>query len=130
MNRVAVLFLVFIAQLPAHAQERAAAQKHDTTAPSFRILDPGISSGKPEFLLPPSLTLPERDFPDAFHSIGTSLPPFLFSTTREKPDLLAPLKLRWQKEDKLRTLYTILGAVEFGGAFFVAYRHLHNYGFK
>lgn len=129
MKRV-MLLLVFILHLPAHAQERFAAQKRDTTTRSFRILDPGISSGKAEFLLPPSLTLPERDFPETFRTTNTVAPPFLFSTSEAKIDLLAPLRLQWRKEDELQTLYTIVGTVEFGGALYVAYRHLKKYGFK
>ncbi|MBX2992071.1 MAG: hypothetical protein KF749_13015 [Bacteroidetes bacterium] len=118
-------------QLAASAQDKPATQSKDTTRSEVSILDPGISFGKPTFVLPPLLTLTPGDFSEELHITAPSTPPpFLSSSVVEKIDLLSPLKLQRAREDDLSTLRTILGTVQLGGVAYLAYRHLKKYGFK
>ena len=114
---------------PAQEQETGAAA--DTTRVyGVVIVDPGIALGKPILLLPPSLQ-PEVLFePSLFTDrYSGNFPPFLGGVYEPKVDLISPYLLQRQRDNKLSTLYTVLGAVELGGVAYIAYRHIKKYGF-
>jgi len=130
---VTILVLTLANTLATYGQQRSDVRQADAN-PQNRIviIDPGISLGRPTFLLPPSLEadsmfrLPSFLFiPENF----TIPQPFLQGVFEERVDLLSPLRLQMEKESRLRPLQTVLGTVEIGAVGYLAYRHIRKYGF-
>jgi len=46
----------------------------------------------------------------------------------QRVDLISPFCLQMESEARLRTLQTVLGAVQVGGVAYLAYRHIKKYG--
>ncbi len=96
----------------------------------FVIEDPGVSLGKAILILPPTLQR-ELQF-EAFRLTEVSPgapPPFLQGSYGSKLDLLSPYLLQRESENRLSTLYLILGAAVGGGAAYIGYQHVKKYGF-
>ena len=127
-----VAFLTLVLALAASAWGQSEIATGDTVATGkIVLLDPGISLGRPTFLIPPSI-LEEPVFivPPFFSSMDYAMaPPFFAGWKEKKLDLMAPLRLQMQREEKLQTLQTVLGAMQFGGAVYIAYQHVKKYGF-
>ena len=95
------------------------------------LVEPGMSPGSALFLLPPHL-----EQPLLFESPTTFFGQLSPSTSawdpgrplEIRPDLLAPLRLQWQREAELGTFRAILGSIQLGGAAYMAYRHFAKSG--
>lgn len=48
----------------------------------------------------------------------------------DKKDILSPLRLQLQSEEKYSILWSVLGAVEAGGAGYLAYKYIEKHGLK
>ena len=133
MNRGAVIgaVLCLVGAHVAGAQQDTSAVADTLTTDHVVIMDPGLSLGIPRIMLPHSLD--ERrafvvpPFITREGNPGQRLP-FLIGPVRQDIDMLAPLHLQWEREAKLRPLYTVLGAVELGGVAYIAYQHIKKYG--
>ena len=131
MKTIGLLFLPLVFTITGFAQQSSRVDSADTNR--ILIIDPGISTGRPVLLLPPSLRDDEEIiFPHSFLLAGKpgAPPPFLMGISQPQTDLLAPLKLQMQGEEKLRPLRTILGTVQIGGVAYMAYRYLKKHGLK
>jgi len=89
---------------------------------------PKNSLGRPSFLPPTRLSdaAINRDFPTSFLGYALLSEP---SVPEKRPDLSWQLSLGPKSEDPLESIRTILGAVQAGGAAYIAYRHIKKYGF-
>ena len=43
-------------------------------------------------------------------------------------DLMSPLLLQWESENRMRPIRIVLGSLSAGGAAYAAYRHIKKYG--
>lgn len=127
----AMLCLALGAPHGAAAQQDGSAAADTDTTDRVVIVDPGLSLGAPTLLLPRSLDERMALVVPPFVSRGWGpgqRPPFLGGPLRQNIDLLAPLRLQWEREEELRPLYTVLGAVQLGGVAYMAYEHIKKRG--
>jgi hypothetical protein len=115
---------------PAQSQETK--QVRDTThlSKSVIILDPGLALGKFTVLIPPALQPGGGMMPPSFTDIRSGLESPLLLGSEQKADLISPFLLQRQKQSALSPIYTVLGAMELGGAAYIAYRHIKKYGLR
>ncbi|MCC6398655.1 MAG: hypothetical protein IT282_16695 [Bacteroidetes bacterium] len=132
MKTVWLLLSALLVVAGARSQSSGVKEQHAGKDTSRIILvEPGMSPGSALFLLPPHLEQPLLfDSPTSFFG---ELPPS--STAWDpgrpfeiRPDLLAPLRLQWQREAELGTFRTILGSIQIGGVAYLAYRHFAKSG--
>jgi hypothetical protein len=125
-----ILVACIAATLSLHGQTSSTTDRADTTDNRVRLIDPGISSGRPVFLLPPSLSIIPGDFGDP-ETIGLGTPPpFLGDPVTGKIDLIAPFKLQLEKQKELQTLRSVLGTVQVGAVAYLAYKQIRRWGKK
>ncbi len=128
MKAYAVLLVLMVCVPIARGQQASGTPGPDSShAGGIIFLGPDLSPGRPLFLFPSDL-----EYPPVFGSptfFFESLPgnsftpvPGLFAT--DKVDLVAPLRLQWEREAHMGTLRTILGSIQLGGVAYLAYRHL------
>jgi hypothetical protein len=83
---------------------------------------------RPLFVLPPILL---NDFSFGSPGFISGIRPPMFPTSGAslvdaKVDLLSPLRLQWARDAKLKPYYSVLGAVQLGGAAYALYRHFRK----
>ncbi len=129
MKSVRSTLLVFFLVAVTTAQELKTVQSADTLVPKSLVFpDSKNSLARPSFLPPLRLSDLEirREFPaSSFGYALLSEPP----VPEKRADLYWQMGLNWKNEDPLEILRTMLGAVEAGGASYLAYRHISKYGF-
>ncbi len=129
MKPVKAAFLIFYFAAVATAQELSTSQSSDTLVPKSLVFPVSKNSlSRPSIL--PALRLSDvainREFPtSSFGNALLSEPP----APEKRADLYWQMGLNWKNEDPLETIRTMLGAVEAGGATYLAYRHISKYGF-
>jgi hypothetical protein len=129
MKTVRSTLLIFFFVAVATAQERSTVQSADTLVPKS-LFFPGPKNSLGSLSILPPLWLSDvvisRDFPAS--SFGIAL--LSESPVPEKrADLFWNMTFSQKSEDPLETLQMMLGAVETGGAAYLAYRHISKYGF-
>jgi hypothetical protein len=129
MKTVRSTLLIFFFVAVATAQERSTVQSADTLVPKS-LFFPGPKNSLGSLSILPPLRLSDvvisRDFPAS--SFGIAL--LSESPVPEKrADLFWNMTFSQKSEDPLETLQMMLGAVESGGAAYLAYRHISRYGF-
>jgi hypothetical protein len=129
MKIIGSMFLIVILAAAAPAQEINTFHSTDTLVPKELVFpSPKNSLGSPSFL--PTLRLSDnevsRDFPTSSLAFALLSEP---SLSEKRADLSWQMTLSRKKEDPLETLRAMLGAVEKGGAAYLAYRHISKYGF-
>jgi hypothetical protein len=129
MKTVRSTLLIFFFVAVATAQERGTVQSADTLVPKS-LFFPGPKNSLGSLSILPPLRLSDvvisRDFPAS--SFGIAL--LSESPVPEKrADLFWNMTFSQKSEDPLETLQMMLGAVESGGAAYLAYRHISRYGF-
>jgi hypothetical protein len=125
-----LVFCCFAVAFSVHGQGLMGGEMKDTSSNRLRLIDPGISSGRPVFLLPPTLSIIPDDFSVTEERGFTSVPPFLASSVTGKIDLIAPFKLQLAKQNELHTLRSILGTVQLGAVGYLAYKQIKRWGKK
>jgi hypothetical protein len=114
----------------ARAQEQKSLLQQDTSMKSLRSLGLELLLSKPAFLFPASPELRPENFPAYFRqSLTAPLPTFPWEL-QENIDLQSIWQQELVKQNKYRTLKTILGSVQVGTAAYLTYLHLKKYGFK
>jgi hypothetical protein len=127
---VCVLGMVSVVNYAVYAQDHTREQVKDTNEHLIRLIDPGISLGKPAFLLPPTLDIIPDDLLGMSDNTLIGSTPFFPLVTTQKIDLISPFKLQRAKEEEFRTWRAILGSVQLGGVAYLAYRHIKKYGLR
>jgi hypothetical protein len=129
MKPVKPAFLILCIAAVATAQELSTSQSADTLVPKSLVFPgPKNSLSRPSFLPPLRLSdvAISQNFPaSSFGYALLSEPP----APEKRADLYWQMSLSQKNEDPLETIRTMLGAVEAGGASYLAYRHLLKYGF-
>jgi hypothetical protein len=129
MKCTGIAVLAFCGLAAGYGQQQAVPHTADTsTTPHIIIVDPGLSTGRPTLLLPAGLQYAEETPGDmsmfALWKKTSVRPPLLGVPLEPKADLTASLRLQWAKDNELKTLRTVLGTVQLGGAAYLAYRAL------
>ena len=114
----------------ASAQEQKSAQQPDSSTKSLRSLGLELSLNKPDFLFLTSPSVSPEDFPWFFRQSLTAPLPTLPWELQENIDLQSIWQQELTKQNKYRTLRTILGSVQAGTVAYLTYLHLKKYGFK
>jgi hypothetical protein len=125
-----ILMACIAATLSLHGQTSSVTGRVDTSDNHVRLIDPGISSGRPVFLLPPSLSIIPGDFGESELQGFGAPPPFLGNSVTGKIDLIAPFKLQLEKQKELQTLRSVLGTVQVGAVAYLAYKQIKRWGKK
>jgi len=129
MKTVRSILLIFFFAAVVTAQERSTVQSADTLVPKSLVFPgPKNSLGRLS-ILPPlrfSDVVISRDFPTSSFGIALLSEPLI---PDKRADLSWQMTLSQKNEDPLETLQMMLGAVETGGAAYLAYRHISKYGF-
>lgn len=127
-SRLIVLFLgmTFIVR----AQEQKGLAQPDSTPRSVRPFRLEMSLYKTDFLLPPAPTVSPEDFPWFFRQTLRAPLPTVAWELQENVDLHSIWQQELARQNKHRTLRTILGSVQAGTVAYLTYLHLKKYGFK
>ena len=114
----------------ASAQEQKSAQQPDSSTKSLRSLGLELSLSKPDFLFFTSPSISPEDFPWFFRQSLTAPLPTLPWELQENINLQSIWQEELTRQNKHRTLKTILGSVQAGTVAYLTYLHLKKYGFK
>jgi hypothetical protein len=123
------MFLIVILAAVTTAQEFNTIQSADTLLLKKLVFPgPKNSLGRLSFLPPMRLSAAAitRDFPTSF--LGDALLSEL-PVPEKRADLSWQMGLSRKNEDPIESFRMMLGAVEAGGAAYIAYRHIRKYGF-
>ncbi len=128
-SRIALLaYLAF--PFVAYGQDLKPVQLNDSSAISVRTIDPRLLP--PDFLtmsLLPSRTESKLSPTPLYLSLSLSSSSNSWGVQRN-----LDLSVMWQneilKQEKYKTIRTILGSIEAGGVAYLAYLHIKKYGFK
>ena len=83
-----------------------------------------------DIMLLPSLHSSINDVPVSLHQSLMNIPSSLSGQFQMQIDVVSPWKQELAKQNELRTLKTILGAVQAGGTAYLLYEHIRKYGLK
>ena len=129
MKITGLMFLIVILAAVTNAQELKTPLLADTLIPKSLVFPGPKNSLGSLSILPPlrfSDVVISRDFPTSSFGIALlSEPP----VPEKRADLSLHMTLYQKSGDPLETLQMMLGAVEAGGAAYLAYRHISKYGF-
>ncbi len=132
MKTVCLLLSALLVVAGVRSQSSGEKEQHAANDTSRIIrVEPGMSPGSALFLLPPHLEQPLLcESPTSFFGqLSPSTSAWDPGRPLEvRPDLLAPLRLQWQRESELGTFRAILGSIQLGGVAYMAYRHFAKSG--
>lgn len=126
-----LLLLLLTSGEPAIPQQKPELPPADTVVTRTGVrTEPILMFNPPMPLTVPNLEAIEFLPPQPMFFLPEPPPyPFLLlDQSGAKPDLLAPLRLQRAEEERMRTLYTVLGTVQVAGVAYLAYRHVKKYG--
>jgi len=112
----------------AGAQET---QQDSAAVSRIVTVEPGMTPGSTQILLPPQLEQPlQFSSPTFFFKefMPLSAMPDFARPLEVRQDLLAPLRAQWAREAEMGTFRTILGSIQIGGVAYLAYRHFAKLG--
>ena len=100
----------------------------DTSVTDIKLFVPPLPFERPEFSLPPSLSVMASNYSPEYLRASLTAPPSLTEkTSRELQDI-------WQHElavqNEGRTWKTILSSLQVGGTAYILYEHVRKYGLK
>ena len=126
----AILLPVFLS-VALWAQVKDSTQQRDSLRlEGMSFVEPDVVFSNPiplfSFALKPETPFEAYLFPNLYPGIP---PPFATRPFRPNIDILSPYLLQREREQEMRTFYSILSAVTLGGAAYIAYRHIKEYGF-
>ncbi len=128
--KIAVLtFLFFILAALAAAQGRDSLHMTDTLVHK-RLVFPGSANSLGNFTLLPAFRISDAAISQNFPASSFGMALLSEPSAAEQPaDFSWHMSLSQRNDDPLELLRSMLGAVEAGGASYLAYRHLSKYGF-
>jgi hypothetical protein len=125
-----VLILVLTLSCTLEAQDTGKMEMRDTLFKMPSINHSLLQGFNTDFVLPLSLREPPEYVPMSLHQSMINLPASLSGQFQQQIDVLSPWKQELAKQNELRTLKTILGAVQAGGTAYLLYEHFRKYGLK
>jgi len=127
---VLILVLSFSVACTFYAQESDKKDVRDTLVKRQVINQSLIRSLYTDTILPLSMRSSHEYIPMSLHEALTNIPSSLSGQFQQQIDLVSPWKQELAKQNELRTLKTILGAVQAGGTAYLLYEHIKKYGLK
>lgn len=127
---VLILLLSFSVACTFYAQESDKKNVRDTLVKRSVINQSLIRSLYTDTILPLSMRDSHEYIPISLHEALTNIPSSLSGQFQQQIDLVSPWKQELAKQNELRTLKTILGAVQAGGTAYLLYEHIKKYGLK
>jgi hypothetical protein len=125
-----IFIFVHLASNSNYAQEAGKKEVTDTLDKKTPINQSLLRSIHSDVILHSSLH--ESQFYSAgfLHESHTNLPSSLSSQFQQQIDVVSPWKQELAKQNELRTLKLILGAVQVGATAYLLYEHISKYGLK
>ena len=127
---VRIVFCTWLAAISLFAQELSKKEKSDTFFKKSLINQSLLNSFHADIILPQSLGESALYSPGYMHQSLTNLPSSLSMQFQQQIDVVSPWKQEIAKQNELRTLRTILGAVQAGGTVYLLYENIKKYGVK
>jgi hypothetical protein len=112
------------------AQETGKMELRDTLVKRPRINQYLLRNFDTDSMLLPSLRGSMNDVPVSLHQSLMNFPSSLSAQFEMQIDVVSPWKQELAKQNELRTLKTILGAIQAGGTAYLLYEHIRKYGLK
>jgi hypothetical protein len=112
------------------AQETGKMELRDTLVKRPRINQYLLRNFDTDIMLLPSLRGSMSDVPVSLHQSLMNIPSSLSAQFEMQIDVVSPWKQELAKQNELRTLKTILGAIQAGGTAYLLYEHIRKYGLK
>ena len=112
------------------AQETGKRELRDTLVKRPRINQYLLRNFDTDSMLLPSLRGSMNDLPVSLHQSLLNFPSSLSAQFQTQIDVASPWKQELAKQNELRTLKTILGAIQAGGTAYLLYEHIRKYGLK
>jgi hypothetical protein len=112
------------------AQETGKRELRDTLVKRPRINQYLLRNFDTDIMLLPSLHGSMNDVPVSLHQSLMNFPSSLSAQFQTQIDVVSPWKQELAKQNELRTLKTILGAIQAGGTAYLLYEHIRKYGLK
>jgi hypothetical protein len=125
-----ILILNISAASSLSAQESDRREVRDTLVKKPLINQSLLRSFDAEVILPIALRDSPEYLPLSLHQSLTNLPTSLSGQFQKQIDVFSPWKQELAKQNEMRTLKTILGAVQVGGTVYLLYEHIRKYGLK
>ena len=133
-RRLLPLLLLAALTVPVAGQELLRPERPDTTTLlRMTLTDPERFSVRPSLLVPSFGHLDPEERPSRPVGLRTALllePGLNGQTAGEAIPLLGTLQMKWDREDGLSLIRTVLGTVEACGTAYAAYRAVKKYGLK
>ena len=122
--------LTLLLTISANGQELPGVKLQDTSALDPRILDSEYLNSALSLSLPLSMqTTPGKDT-NEFYSPSLLSLQYRLAKQGQNFDLSSIWKREIAGQEDYKTLQTVLGSIQAGGAAYLLYRHLKKYGFK
>jgi hypothetical protein len=129
-SAVWILVLILFSACFLSAQESDKSETGDTLVKKSPINQSMLRGFGTDILLRSSVRESQMYSPGFLHQSLTNLPTSLSSQFQQQIDIVSPWKQELAKQNELRTLKTILGAVQAGGTAYLLYEHIKKYGLK
>jgi hypothetical protein len=125
-----MMIFIISAAYTIYAQEPIRKELSDTLIKKPLINQTLLRSFDSDIILLPSLRDSHDNVPVSLHQALTNLPTSLSFQFQQQIDVVSPWKQELAKQNEMRTLKTILGAVQAGGTAYILYEHIKRYGLK
>jgi len=116
--------------LIVHSQEQKHIPMQDSPVNKTQTFNAGSLYPYPALSLPLSSKTSPEGFPVFLHLSLASLLPSLSWESRQNLSLASCWRNELLRQEKHKTLRTILGSIEMGGAAYLTYVHIKKYGLK
>ena len=130
MKFILTLFVSSTMSLNAFSQDPKHVPSQDSSAVRRQTSEAIPFSHPRLFELPPPLNVDSQWFPGFLRqSLASPLPSLLWES-RQDFGIASAWKNEVLKQEEYKTLKTILGSIQAGGAAYLAYRYVKKYGLK
>ena len=130
MKFILIFFFSFIVSFSICGQGLQQSSKEDSTPVKPPIYSTQLFITSPILSLPFAFSTVQDNYPESLHLKFGSSSNSLHSIIEQNLDVSEIWKIGKLKDDELKTLKSILGSVQLGGAAYLAYKHIKKYGLR
>ena len=130
MKFILIFFFSFVVTFSICGHGLQQSSKEDSTPVKPPIYSTQLFITSPILSLPFAFSTVQDNYPESLHLKFGSSSNSLHSIIEQNLDVSEIWKIGKLKDDELKTLKSILGSVQLGGAAYLAYKHIKKYGLK